>query len=319
MRLLMKLPSLIILLGIVGHSSIVAAANWAADIEEVYPIRTVRVEHNGRPRGWANPISPIPFVHRTTIGREGADTLFSGVPRGGLPTPDWGPYKYYPPAKLVDNPSLDHETADPNVLKAVLGTYGHSRDKRSAWGRKLTFNRILHFDTYIRFPLGYPLTSAHADSLVKAELKWRNIAATLNAETGCDATPSGLSFVTTPLELFSVTPEYLDDFTLDSFDTEILNEGIDYIRVDDQTFDVTEIVRRWMRSRSSGLRPLSLILLGAENPRPEGLSNPPNLGKHRKRRHDIRWLRVREHRFDNNEWEFFCYHNAGNLRLEMEF
>ena len=90
------------------------------------------------------------------------------------------------------------------------------------------------------------------------------------------------------------------------------------VRVDNETFDVTEVVRAWMSRSSAEIRPFSLILLGAENPVNEGLSSTP-IGKHRKRRHAIRWLRVSEHRLDGNEWEFTCYHNAAGLRLELSF
>lgn len=71
-----------LILGCAGFLVQSYAADWSTDIEEVFPIRTVRVEHSGHPRGWGTLVSPILVVHRGTRGREAAATMFLGPGHG---------------------------------------------------------------------------------------------------------------------------------------------------------------------------------------------------------------------------------------------
>lgn len=296
------------------------AATWKAEVDEVYVLRDVRVDHSDeRPRGWLNPFVPIPVVHRVVYGREAAATLFLGVPGGGIGFSETDPMRFHIPAKLVDNPTEDHEVNDPNLMKATLGIYAHSRDKRTAWGRRQTFNRIVHLDTYVRLPLGYPLTSNNADTLRRAELKMDIISSEVNAESGCSVPISGLKQIIYPIDIFSLPVSDSGNVILEQLPLRELAQGTDYTRVDDRTFEITELIRNWMRESGDTMRPLAFVLMGAENPPPAGLTTAPNVGKYRKRRHAIRWLRTEQYRKDNNEWEFFCFHNAANMRLELEF
>ena len=297
----------------------VHAASLNAKVDEVYPIRTVRIENNERPRGWLNPISPIPVVHRSTVGREAASTLFLGVPRGSIDPHPFDPVRFFPPAKLVDAPDQVHETRDSNLMNATLGIYAHSRDKRTFWGRKLTFNRVIKSDTYVRFDLGYPLNSDHADSLVRAELNFEEVSAENNTPPGCQSAVSDLMLVRNPTAaLFETLTEESEGLALEDFEAQALIAGTDYTRISDNQFDITNVVRNWMRSSPGSIVPMGLILIGAEHPRATGLGSTPT-AKHRKRRHKVRWLRVGDYRFDRNEWEFICYHNAKNLKIELEF
>lgn len=307
--------------GLLAVGQYAVAAEWNIGVDEVYPVRTVRSDHNERPRGWLNPISPIPFVHRTTIGRDAAATLFLGVPRGAvsLGIEELEPFRFYAPAKLVDNPTTEFETRDANSLNAVLGIYAHSRDKRTLFGRKQTYNRIVKFDSYVRFPMGYPLNNEFADRLIRAELQFNEVTAGLNASPGCGPAVSGIQLLNTVPDLFASPPDSIDDISLDNFESRLLVDGRDYRRISANRFDITNLVQDWMRATTGVTPPFGLILIGAENPRPRGLTNEPNVGKHRKRRHAVRWLRVGDYRLDNNEWEFVCYFNAENLNILLEF
>ena len=309
----------VLLIGFFLNVGNINAANLNAEVDEVYPIRTIRIENNERPRGWLNPISPIPVVHRSTVGREAASTLFLGVPRGGIDPHPFDPVRFFPPAKLVDAPDEDHETRDSNLMNATLGIYAHSRDKRTFWGRKLTFNRVIKSDTYVRFALGYPLNSDHADSLIRAELKFDEVSAENNTPPECPSAVSDLMLVSNPpATLFEPITEESEGLTLEDFGAQALIAGTDYIRISDNRFDITNVVRNWMRTSPGTILPMGLILVGAEHPRATGLASVPRT-KHRKRRHEVRWLRVRDYRFDRNEWEFICYHNAKNIKIELEF